>query len=231
MFWFEKKGFKSCGTSTIVGVKKHLCQKALLVVIKINFSWIWWYHIFLCLDIQNGSLSVADNNHVIIIYCIRSKYFSGAAIAGFHARMTIPLRSQNILALTWLRISWLLIYSDRWCFKRKMLRFYYISYYLSWLICDSSKSLCWFWFLLSCVSSIVKWGYQDNFKPVYLFYENISRAQKSPKSKTSDFQRLRSLCTRKIVALVVQCLLNFVLLVNVCLWVFLCARIFSRKNK
>ena len=27
-------------------------------------------------------------------------------------------------------------------------------------------------------SSIVKWGYQDNFKPVYFFYEKISCAQK-----------------------------------------------------
>ena len=96
---------------------------------KINILWIWWYHIFLCLDIKNSSLSVANNSHVIIIYCMRPKYFSGAAIAGFHVRMTIPLYNQNILALTWLRISWSLIYSDRWCFKRNMLRFYYISYY------------------------------------------------------------------------------------------------------
>ena len=151
----------------------------------------------MCLDIKNGSFSVANNNHVIIIYCIRSKYFSAAAIAGFQVRITKPLQSQN----TWLRISWSLIYSDSWYLKRKMLRFYYISYYLNWLICDSSKPFCWFWFLLSSFSSIVKWGCQDNFKPVYLFYENISSAQKSPKRKTSDFHRLRSLCARKIVAL------------------------------
>ena len=45
-------------------------------------------------------------------------------------------------------------------------------------------------------SSIVKWGYQGNFKPV-------SRAQKAPKSKRSDFYPLKSLCARKIVALAV----------------------------
>ena len=128
-FWCEKSIF---------------VQNTLLVVMKINILWIWWYHIFLCLDIKNCSLGVVNNNNVIIIYCIRSKYFPGAAIAGFHVRMTIPLRSQNILALTWLRISWTLIYSDRWYFKRNMLRFYYISYYLSWLICDTSTSLRWF---------------------------------------------------------------------------------------
>ena len=54
------------------------------------------------------------------------------------------------------------------------------------------------------VSSIVKWGYQDNFKPVYLFsYEKISPAQKALKHKTSNFHPLKSLCTRKIVAFVV----------------------------
>ena len=104
-------------------------QNALLVVMKINILWIWWYRIFLCLDIGNCSLGVASNNNVIIISCIRSKYFFGTDIAGFHVRMTISLQSQNILALTWLRISWSLIYPDRWCFKRNMLRFYYISYY------------------------------------------------------------------------------------------------------
>ena len=80
------------------------------------------------------------------------------------------------------------------------------------------------------VSSIVKWGYQDNFKPVYFFYEKISRAQKAPKRKTRDFYHLRSLRTQKVVALVVYCLLNFALLVNVCLWVFLCSgNLFVKK--
>ena len=34
------------------------------------------------------------------------------------------------------------------------------------------------------VTSIVKWGYLDNFKPVYLFfYENILNTQKIPNPK------------------------------------------------
>ena len=65
------------------------------------------------------------------------------------------------------------------------------------------------------VSNIVKLGYQYNFKLVS-FYEKISCTQKAPKRKTSKFHP-RSLCVKKIVALVVQCLLNFALLVNVCL--------------
>ena len=46
-------------------------------------------------------------------------------------------------------------------------------------------------------SSIVYWGYQDNFKPVYFFL------QKELKRKTNDFHPLRSLCARKVFALVV----------------------------
>ena len=54
------------------------------------------------------------------------------------------------------------------------------------------------------VSSIVKSGYQGNFKPICLFsYEKISPAQEALKHKTSNFHPLRSLCTRKIVAFVV----------------------------
>ena len=77
------------------------------------------------------------------------------------------------------------------------------------------------------VRSILKWGYQDNFKTDYyyiyiFFYENVSRVQKAPKRKTSDFHPFKSLCAWKIVA--------FVLLVNVCLWVFLCVRnLFVKK--
>ena len=55
------------------------------------------------------------------------------------------------------------------------------------------------------VSSIVKGGYQDNFKPVYysFFYEKISHAEKALKRKTNNFHPLRSFCTQKIVLLVV----------------------------
>ena len=43
---------------------------------------------------------------------MRSKSFSGAAIAGLYLRMTTLLQSHNIPVLTWLRISGLLIYPD-----------------------------------------------------------------------------------------------------------------------
>ena len=45
------------------------------------------------------------------------------------------------------------------------------------------------------ISSNVKWGCQDNFKPVYFFFdEKISRVQKAQKRKTNDFYPLKSLC-------------------------------------
>ena len=47
------------------------------------------------------------------------------------------------------------------------------------------------------VSSIVKLGYEDNFKPVYFFYEKISRAQKALKRKASNFHSLRSFMSLK----------------------------------
>ena len=40
------------------------------------------------------------------------------------------------------------------------------------------------------VSSIVKWGYQDNFKPVYFFYEKISHARNAPDTKQATFTLL-----------------------------------------
>ena len=49
----------------------------------------------------------------------------------------------------------------------------------------------------------MKWGYQDNFKPAYVILRKILHAQKALKRKTNDFHPLRSLCTGKIVALVV----------------------------
>ena len=58
-------------------------------------------------------------------------------------------------------------------------------------------------FLCSENSSIVKWGYKDHFKPVYFFYEKISRTQKALKRKANNFHPLRSLCAQKNVALVV----------------------------
>ena len=84
------------------------------------------------------------------------------------------------------------------------------------------------------VSSIVNWGYQDNFRPVYyFFYEKILNAKKAPKRKTSDFHPFRSFYAQKTVVFVVFCSLIFVLLVYVCLWVFLYARnlFVKKKNK
>ena len=71
----------------------------------------------------------------------------------------------------------------------------------------------------------------SQFQACLFFYKKNLRAQKAAKRKTSDFHPYRKLCTRKIVPLV-KCLLNFVLLVNVCLWVFLCAQnLFIKKIK
>ena len=53
------------------------------------------------------------------------------------------------------------------------------------------------------VSSIVKWGYQDNLKPVYFFYEKVLNAQKAPNAKQTTFTLLEDLVLREIVAFVV----------------------------
>ena len=41
------------------------------------------------------------------------------------------------------------------------------------------------------VSSIVKWGYPDNFKPVYFFYEKIPRAQKHSQAKINQQNKIK----------------------------------------
>ena len=84
------------------------------------------------------------------------------------------------------------------------------------------------------VISTVKLGYQDNFEPVYyyfFFYKKTSRAQKAPKRKTSNFHTLKSSRVQKIVAFVVLCLVNFALLVDFFLKVFLCLRNLFVKKK
>ena len=45
------------------------------------------------------------------------------------------------------------------------------------------------WKLVHGNSSIIKWGYQDNFKPVF-FYEKISRTQKHSKQKSTNKTKL-----------------------------------------
>ena len=52
----------------------------------------------------------------------------------------------------------------------------------------------------------------------------------APKLKTNDFHPLKSFCARKIVAFVVFCLLNFVLLVGFDLWCVFYAQKFFVKE-
>ena len=50
------------------------------------------------------------------------------------------------------------------------------------------------------VSSIVKWGYQDNFKPIYLFlffYEKIWRAQKHSHASNSQQNKIKQTLNNK----------------------------------
>ena len=65
---------------------------------------------------------------------------------------------------------------------------------------------------------------------LFFSHEKILNTQNAPKRKTNDFHLLRGLWVQKTVTFVVFCLLISVLLVNVCLWVFLCARnLFVKK--
>ena len=42
------------------------------------------------------------------------------------------------------------------------------------------------------LSSIVKWGYEDNFKPVYFFfYAKISRAQKHSQANINQQNKIK----------------------------------------
>ena len=43
------------------------------------------------------------------------------------------------------------------------------------------------------VSSIVKLGYQDNFKPVFVFYKKVLNAQKATNAKQTTFTLLEVL--------------------------------------
>ena len=52
------------------------------------------------------------------------------------------------------------------------------------------------------VSTIVKWGYQDNFKPAYCFYEKVLNAQKAANAKQKTFTILEVLVRQEIVAFV-----------------------------
>ena len=43
------------------------------------------------------------------------------------------------------------------------------------------------------VSSILKLDYQDNFKPVFVFYKKVLNAQKAPNAKQTTFTLLKVL--------------------------------------
>ena len=47
------------------------------------------------------------------------------------------------------------------------------------------------------VSSIVKWGYQDSFKPVYFFYGKISRAQKHSQANIDQQNKIKQTLNNK----------------------------------
>ena len=60
--------------------------------------------------------------------------------------------------------------------------------------------------------------------------KNILLTKNMPQAKTNYFHPLRHFCMQKIVAFVVFCSLNFVLLVGFCLWHVFCVRkIFLKK--
>ena len=47
------------------------------------------------------------------------------------------------------------------------------------------------------VSSIVKWGYQDNFKPVYFFYGKILHAQKHSQANINQQNKIKQTLNNK----------------------------------
>ena len=71
------------------------------------------------------------------------------------------------------------------------------------------------------------------FQACLFFLRKGFERKKAPKPKANDFHSLRSFCaSRKIVASVVFCLLNFILLVGFCLWrVFVRAKCFRKKKQ
>ena len=86
--------------------------------------------------------------------------------------------------------------------------------------------------ILQAVSSIVKWGYQDSFKPVFFFFLRKDFAcTKSIKRKTNDFYPLKIFCAQKIVALLFSvCLILFCWVIFAC-DVFLCVgNLFVKKK-
>ena len=67
---------------------------------------------------------------------------------------------------------------------------YYFRAALKGLAFNASTIMCY-------ISSIVNWGYRDNFKPVYFFCKKNLSIQKPPKFKTNGFHPLTSFCVCK----------------------------------
>ena len=83
------------------------------------------------------------------------------------------------------------------------------------------------------VSSIVKLGYQDNFEPVYFFYENVLSVKKHQTQNKRLLPSKKFLRAQKIVAFLVSvCLILFRWFIFAC-DVFLGARnlFVKKKNK
>ena len=85
------------------------------------------------------------------------------------------------------------------------------------------------------VSSIGNWGYGENFKPDYFFFfflrKNFTSTKTLTNAKQATFTPLEVCAHKKPLPLLFFSSLIFVLLVNVCLWVFLCARNLFIKTK
>ena len=82
------------------------------------------------------------------------------------------------------------------------------------------------------VTSIVKWGYQDNFKPVYFFTERFRARKKHQNAKQATFTLLEVCAREKLLPqLFSVCLILFCWFIFAC-DVFLCAlNLFVKKNK
>ena len=100
-----------------------------------------------------------------------------------------------------------------------------------WCICFINIIPSEIWILsYSSISSIVKWGYQDHFKPVYFFLRKDFAQIKSTKTQNKRLSPSYKFLHAKDCCLCCLVLLNFVLLFNVFLWVFLCAwKLFLKK--
>ena len=81
------------------------------------------------------------------------------------------------------------------------------------------------------VTSIVKWGYQDNFKPVYFFTERFRARKKYQNAKQATFTLLEICAPEKLLPqLFSVCLILFCSFIFAC-DVFLCTRNLFVKKK